>query len=158
MYRKLLILVILTFSSLLQSQILSASEDRGVSRSQIEAALSRLSQYYAEGNYIELANLFSEDATFNNSSLAEALVGRQAILTMFKEGPAPENILHWQVVDGNRLAIGWREIAMQDGCTNGGTYSGMSTMIFNTDGKIGQYEAVLNVIEVKAAYQQLQCQ
>jgi len=76
---------------------------------------------------------------------------------MFQQGPAPKNLLDWQAVDGNRLTIGWREIAKMKNCTDGGTYSGMSTMLFNSGGEIERYDTVLNVMEVKAAYQQLQC-
>jgi len=156
LYKKLSVLIVLSLSSLL-AQVVSASENSGVSRDQIESAMNRLSQYYAQGNYTELVNLFSEDASFNNSALPQELVGRMAILAMFQQSPAPKNLLDWQLIDGNRLAIGWREIAKMKNCTNGGTYSGMSTMIFNRDGEIKHYEAVLNVLEVKAAYQQLQC-
>jgi len=67
--------------------------------------------------------------------------------------PRFENETEWRVIEGSRMAIGWREHQLlEDGGTSG-WYRGMSTFVFDADGNVQEYEGVFDLVSVQVALQ-----
>ncbi|MGI9293525.1 MAG: nuclear transport factor 2 family protein [Pseudomonadales bacterium] len=134
--------------------MLVRSEPSGATRLEIDATVNKMQTFSAEGNMQAWATLFAEDAIFVNSALSEPVVGREAIVKMAGNWPAVENIREWKIIEGSRMAIGWRERPVFENGRTGGWYRGISTFVFNSSGQIKKYEGVFNVLTVQAAYKQ----
>ncbi len=130
------------------------SDNHSPSRSEIDATVNKMNQLWDAGDMEAWVGLFASDASFLNSSLAEPVVGREAILAMSREWPEVENIREWQVIEGNRMAIGWRERGIRPDGKKGGWYRGMSTFVFGAGGLITDYEGSFNFEAVRKAYEQ----
>ena len=104
------------------------------------------------GDMQSWVDMVAEDASFVNSAMAEPVVGRDAISKLASQWPEVENIREWRVIEGNRMAIGWRERARKKDGQMGDWYRGMSTFVFDSNGLIKTYEGMFNMQAIKAAY------
>jgi nuclear transport factor 2 (NTF2) superfamily protein len=80
------------------------------------------------------------------------VVGRDAISKLASQWPEVENIREWRIIEGNRMAVGWRERARQKNGQMGGWYRGISTFVFDANGLIENYEGMFNLEAIRAAY------
>ena len=85
-----------------------------------------------------------------NSALPAPIEGREPIRVMSKAWPRVVNREEWRAIDGARLAIGWNE-RKYDGPEDA-LYRGMSTFVFDTEGRILDYEGIFDPAKVAAAY------
>jgi hypothetical protein len=121
------------------------------SRETIEATIAKMDEFSAAGDMRSWAGFFSENATFTNSALPEPVIGRDAIIAMTDHWPRIENEIEWRVVEDFRMVIGWREHQLlEDGGTTG-WYRGISTFVFDTEGKVKEYEGVFDLMALQAA-------
>jgi hypothetical protein len=144
--------IILIAFTIILSSTNSFAENTKPDRQTIDATLERLNEYWSIDDMQSWVGLFAEDATFLNSALTLPVVGQGTIRQLAKQWPKVENIREWQVVEGNRMAVGWRERGMRKDGKMSAWYRGMSTFVFNADGLIESYEGVFNLEAVKAAY------
>ena len=148
--QKIQFVFLIAFTSLLISTHSLADTDIP-DRQTIDATVDKLNEYWSADDMQAWAGLFSEDAKFENSWLGKPVMGRASIKQMASQWPKLENVREWQVIEGNRMVVGWRERAYQKSGAWGGWYRGMSTFVFNERGQIKDYEGVFNVEAVKAA-------
>ena len=121
------------------------------SRETIEATIAKMGEFSAAGDMRSWAGFFSENATFTNSALPEPVIGRDAIIAMTDHWPRIENEIEWRVIEDFRMVIGWREHQLlEDGGTTG-WYRGISTFVFDTEGKVKEYEGVFDLMALQAA-------
>jgi hypothetical protein len=121
------------------------------SRETIEATIAKMDEFSAAGDMRSWAGFFSENATFTNSALPEPVIGRDAIIAMTDHWPRIENEIEWRVIEDFRMVIGWREHQLlEDGGTTG-WYRGISTFVFDTEGKVKEYEGVFDLMALQAA-------
>jgi hypothetical protein len=130
----------------------ASSEELSPTRSAIEATASKMQEFSSTHNWPAWVGLFSEDATFTNPIVSEPVVGRDAILKMAVEWPQIENVEQWRVIEGSRMAIGYRERKILEGGRTTRWYRGVQTVVFNSSGQIQEFETVFNVWEVMKAY------
>jgi hypothetical protein len=121
-----------------------------VSRSAIEATIAASRAATDAGDWDAFVDCFAEDGCFMNSALAAPIEGREAIRAMAKAWPRVVNREEWRAIDGARLAIGWNE-HRYDGPEDA-LYRGMSTFVFDTEGRILDYEGIFDPAKVAAAY------
>jgi SnoaL-like domain len=120
---------------------------------QIRDTIKKLDECSATGDMRSWAGCFSENASFTNSALEEPVVGRDAIIAMTDHWPRIKNEIEWRIIEGSRMAMGWREHQIfEDGGTSG-WYRGISTFLFDADGNVKEYEGVFDLIAVQAAVQ-----
>ena len=120
-------------------------------RDMIEATFERMLEYSAADDMVSWVGCFAEDASFINSALPEPVAGRDAITAMAVGWPRFHNEVEWQVIDGARLVIGWREHQLCDDGGVTGWYRGMSTFVFDDAGNVKEYEGVFDLVAVQAA-------
>jgi hypothetical protein len=121
------------------------------SRETIEATIAKMDEFSAAGDMRSWAGFFSENATFTNSALPEPVIGRDAIIAMTDHWPRIENEIEWRVIEDFRMVIGWWEHQLlEDGGTTG-WYRGISTFVFDTEGKVKEYEGVFDLMALQAA-------
>jgi SnoaL-like domain len=137
---------------LLFSSILALAEEAGPSRELIDETVSKMVALSQKGDMQGWASFFADDAIFNNSALAEAVVGREAIARMADGWSPVENQIEWRVIEGSRMVIGWRERAVLGDGKTSGWYSGVSTFVFDANGKVKHYEGVFNMPDIEEAY------
>ena len=135
---------------LISSHALSQADDPD--RETIDAAVAQIDEYWSIGDMQSWVGMFAEDASFVNSAMTKPVVGRDAISKLASEWPEVENIREWRVIEGNRMAIGWRERGRKKDGQMGGWYRGMSTFVFDSDGLIKTYEGMFNMRAIRAAY------
>ena len=92
---------------------------------------------------------FTEDVTWCNSALAQAVTGREAVRAMTKDWPTNlVNSPEWITIDGDRVAFGWNERRGP----GGPTIRGMSTLVYAGGGLFSHYEGMFDTAAVVAAY------
>ncbi len=143
-------LVAVIASLLISTHALSQAGDPD--RETIDAAVAQIDEYWSVGDMQSWVGMFAEDASFVNSAMTKPVVGRDAIGKLASQWPEVENIREWRVIEGNRMAIGWRERARKKDGQMGGWYRGMSTFVFDSNGLIKTYEGMFNMQAIRAAY------
>ena len=130
----------------------ATAEELIPTRSAIEATANKMREFSSTHNWPAWVELFAKDATFTNPIVSEPVVGREAILNMAQEWPQIENVEEWRVIDGSRMAMGYRERKIfEDGRTTR-WYRGVQTVVFNTSSQVQEFETVMNVWDVVKAY------
>ncbi len=142
------IVVMITLSLL---AIYTIAESESPQRAVIEATMAKMGKFAAENDYPAWAGFFAEDATFMNAALPEPVVGRAAIVELAGTWPPAESIIEWRVIDGARMAVGWRERRQLPDRKTSGWYRGMSTFVFNSSGEVQEYEEMFNLPAIMAA-------
>jgi len=121
-----------------------------VSRSTIEATIAATRAATDAGDWDAFVDCFAANGRFMNSALPAPLEGRDAIRAMAKLWPRVVNREEWRMVDGARFAIGWNE-RKYDGPEDA-LYRGVSTFVFDAEGRILDYEGIFDPAKVAAAY------
>ena len=134
----------------------TSAESEVPSRDVIDATNAKMRSFAAAGDYRSWAGFFAEDATFSNSALPEPVVGRDAIVELAGTWPPAESVVEWRVIEGGRMAIGWRERRQLESGKMSGWYRGFSTFVFNGKGEVQEYEGMFNLLSIKAALEQVE--
>ena len=116
---------------------------------EMEEALAECQELWRRGEWHEYTARFAENAVFLNSALPKPLEGREQIRTYVAGTPKCDNQTEWLITEGNRLAFGWHE--RQEGMPDGARYRGISTYVFDDDGRITGYEGMFDLAAVAAA-------
>ncbi len=127
-----------------------ARDEETVLRSVIEATVAASRAATDAGDWDAFVNCFAENGRFMNSALPAPIEGREAIRVMAKAWPRVVNREEWRAIDGARLAIGWNERKYNG--PEDALYRGMSTFVFDTEGRILDYEGIFDPAKVAAAY------
>ena len=85
----------------------TAGETVEVSREKMLATLEANSRSFANLDREGILDTFAADAKFMNSALEEPLEGREALRTFMEQWRWAINTHEWQVIEGNRLVVGW---------------------------------------------------
>ena len=88
--------------------------------------------------------------------MQEPVVGRDAIVKLAGTWPPAESVVEWRIIEGARMAMGWRERRRLENGKMSGWYRGFSTFVFNGKGQVQAYEGMFNPMSIKAAMQQAQ--
>ena len=144
--------IMLVALAVMLSSTYSLAENTATYRQKIDATVEKLEKYWSVDDMQSWVGLFAADAKFLNSALAKPVIGQDAIRQMASQWPKVENIREWRVIEGDRMAVGWRERALRKDGEMGAWYRGMSTFVFDADGFIKSYEGVFNLEAIKAAY------
>jgi hypothetical protein len=132
------------------------AESKFPSRDVIDSTFTEMHRFGGVGDYDSWIEFLAEDATFFNSALQEPIVGRAAILEASKMWPRIENVIEWKVIEGERMAIAWRERQILENGRKSGWYRGFSSFVFNRDGEVQKYEGMFNLLTIKAALEQVE--
>lgn len=130
-----------------------STADSAVARSQVEATIAKTRVATDAGDWDAFVDCFAEEGRFMNSVLPAPLEGREAIRSFAKSWPRVVNVEEWRTIDGGRFAIGWNE-RPYDGSPEH-LYRGMSTFLFDAEGRIVDYEGVFDPAKVAAVMQRL---
>jgi hypothetical protein len=125
------------------------------SREVIDSNFTKMYPFAAIGDYESWAAFLAEDASFANSALPEPIVGRAAFLEAARMWPQIENVIEWKVIDGERMVIAWRERQQLENGSMSGWYRGFSSLLFNCNGEVQEYEGMFNLLSIKAALEQI---
>lgn len=131
----------------------ASAESEAPSREAIDATVAEMTRFSSANDYSSWAGLFAEDATFINAVMAEPKVGREAIVEYAGTWPPAETVVEWRVIEGNRMAMGWRERRALGEGKYSGWYRGFSTFTFNASGEVQAYEGMFNPMAIQAAIQ-----
>ena len=120
-----------------------------IDRSKIEAVYTQIRQIIDSNDWAAFAELFAEDGTFVNS-MTKPVRGREALRRFVTDIPNVVNRVEWKVIDGNRLVMAWneRQESMPD---DRAPYRGISTFVFDDDGRIESYEGMFDPAALAAA-------
>ncbi len=132
------------------------AESEFPSRDVIDSTFTEMHRFGGVGDYESWIEFLAEDATFVNSALPEPIVGRAAILEAAKMWPRIENVIEWKVIEGERVAIAWRERQIRENGEKSGWYRGFSSFVFNGNGEVQEYEGMFNLLSIKAALEQVE--
>lgn len=127
-----------------------ARDESTVPRSLIEATIATSRAATDAGDWDAFVECFAENGRFMNSALTAPLEGRETIRAFAKSWPRVVNREEWRMIDGARFSIGWNE-RKYDGPEDA-LYRGISTFVFDADGRILDYEGVFDPAKVAAAY------
>jgi hypothetical protein len=102
------------------------------------------------GNWNEWLDYFSESCTFTNSAMTEVIKGRDSLEELAKTFPSVINNPDWFVIDGPRLVVSWMERTPE--MPEELAYHGVSSFLFDSDGKIAEYVGTFNMEDVARAF------
>ncbi len=121
-----------------------------LSRQEIAAVAEAFHDRLAKGDTDSWLELFAEDCRFRTSFTPQTIVGRSELRTLIASWPIVLNREEWRAIEGNRLVLGWNERlpSMKDSTPS---YRGISTLLFNDDGLIIEYEGVFDTAAVVSA-------
>jgi hypothetical protein len=122
--------------------------DPDVPRSLIETTIAATRAATDIGNWGAFVDCFAEEGRFMNSVLPAPIEGREAIRSFAKTWPRVVNREEWRTIDGGRFSIGWNE-RPYDGSPDH-LYRGISTFLFDSGGKIVDYEGIFDPAKVAA--------
>ncbi len=120
-----------------------------IDRSKIEAVYTQIRQIIDSNDWAAFAELFAEDGTFVNS-MTKPVRGREALRLSVTNIPTVINRVEWKAIDGKRLVMAWNERreSMPD---DRAPYRGISTFVFDDDGRIKSYEGMFDPAALAAA-------
>jgi len=128
------------------------AEELSPTRSIIDGTVKKFLKFSSEHDRRAWAGLFAENATFFNPTLSEPVVGREAIIEMAVAWKAVENEWEWKIIEGSRMAVGFRERRVLDDGRVSRWYRGIYTVTFNATGEIQGFENSFNVWDVMKAH------
>ena len=122
----------------------------GIDRAKVEAVYMQIRQIIDSNDWAAFAELFADDGTFVNSMTKEPVRGREALRRLATGFPNVVNRVEWTVIDGNRLVMAWseRQESMPD---DRAPYRGISTFVFDDDGRIESYEGMFDTAAMATA-------
>jgi len=120
-----------------------------VSQSVVEATIAASRAATDAGDWDTFVDCFAEDGRFMNSVLPAPIEGREAIRAFAKTWPRVVNREEWRTIDGARLALGWNERHFD--APEDAIYRGISTFVFDGEGRILDYEGVFDAAKVTVA-------
>jgi hypothetical protein len=115
-------------------------------RDEIEAACQRWTEMSRAGEWRRMPSFFTEDASLMNCAIEEPIVGRDAIATWVETWAdyGAEVDVEWVAIDGDRVAVGWREQYPL------GQHRGILTLIYGGGGMFSSYETFFDMKRLEA--------